>query len=54
MYKKALAGEIKGFTGVDDPYEDPLEPELILETDNETVEESADKVIAKLEELGYL
>ena len=54
MYKKALAGEIKEFTGIDDPYEDPEEPELIIETDNETVEESAEKVILKLEELGYI
>ncbi len=54
MYRKALAGEIKGFTGVDDPYEEPEDPELILYTDKESVEESAQKVIEKLEELGYI
>lgn len=54
MYKKALAGEIKGFTGVDDPYEPPQNPEVVMHTEKETPEESARKVIAKLEEMGYL
>ena len=54
MYKKALAGEIKGFTGVDDPYEAPEHPEVVMHTEKETPEESARKVIAKLEEMGYL
>ncbi len=54
MYKKALAGEIKGFTGVDDPYEEPENPELILETDKEKIEESVEKVLNKLKELGYM
>ncbi len=54
MYKKALNGEIKGFTGVDDPYEEPENPELVIETQKESVEESASKVISKLNELGYL
>lgn len=54
LYKKARAGEITGFTGVDDPYEEPLNPEVICETDKEIPEESAEKVIKKLEELGYL
>lgn len=54
MYKKALTGEIKEFTGISDPYEEPLNPEVILETDQETSQESARKVIARLEELGYL
>jgi len=54
MYKKALNGEIKGFTGVDDPYEEPENPELVIETQKESVEESASKVISKLKELGYL
>lgn len=54
LFKKARAGEIKGFTGVDDPYEEPLHPEVICETEKQTAEESADKVIRKLEELGYL
>ena len=54
MYKKALAGEIKNFTGVDDPYEEPESPELIVETDKETLEESVQKVLIKMKELGYL
>jgi len=54
MYRKAMAGEIKDFTGVDDPYEEPENPELILDTDKETVEESVDKVLEKIRSLGYL
>ena len=54
LYKKARAGEITGFTGVDDPYEEPLHPEVICDTENETPEQSAEKVIHRLEELGYL
>jgi len=54
MYKKALNGEIKGFTGIDDPYEEPDNPELIVETDKETLEESTNKVLNKLRELGYI
>lgn len=55
LYKKALAGEIKNFTGVDDPYEAPLNPEVVCHTDGrETPEQSAAKVIRKLEELGYI
>lgn len=54
LYRKAMAGEIKGFTGVDDPYEEPLHPEVICETDKETAEQSAERVLSKLEELGYL
>ena len=42
------------FTGVDDRYEEPLNPEVVVSTDRETVEESAGKVIRKLEELGWL
>ncbi len=54
MYKKALKGEIKEFTGVSDPYDEPLNPEILLETDNETLEESAQKVLLRLTDLGYL
>ncbi len=54
MYKKALNGEIKGFTGVDDPYEEPENPEIIVETDKESIEESVQKVFDKLKELGYV
>jgi adenylyl-sulfate kinase len=54
MYKKAMAGEIKEFTGVSDPYEEPLKPELTIVTDNETLEESTQKVLRRMQELGYL
>jgi len=54
MYKKALSGEIKGFTGIDDPYEEPENPELILETNKETIDESVEKVINRLKECGYI
>jgi len=54
MYEKALAGEIKNFTGVDDPYEEPENPELILDTDKESIDECAQRVLEKLEELGYI
>ncbi len=54
MYKKALAGEIKNFTGVSDPYEEPENPELIIYSDQESETASADKIIRKLEELGYI
>jgi adenylylsulfate kinase len=53
MYKKAMNGEIKEFTGISDPYEEPLEPEILLESDKESLEESADKVIQRLNDLGY-
>jgi adenylyl-sulfate kinase len=53
-YKKALAGEIKNYTGISDPYEEPQNPELVVETDKETAEESLQKIIDKLRELGYL
>jgi adenylylsulfate kinase len=54
LYKKAYAGEIKEFTGVSDPYEPPAAPELTLRTNEEEPQESARKVIERLEELGYL
>jgi len=54
LYKKALAGEIKEFTGVSDPYEPPQNPEVICETEKETPLESAQKIERKLREMGYL
>jgi adenylylsulfate kinase len=54
LYEKAFAGEIKEFTGVSDPYEVPTSPELVLRTEKETPEESAQLVVDKLEELGLL
>jgi adenylylsulfate kinase len=54
LYAKARAGEIKGFTGIDDPYEPPPAPEVVCKTGDETVEESVQKVVDKLVELKYL
>ncbi len=54
LYKKALAGEITNFTGVSDPYEEPQAPELTINTDQESAQESAAKVVRRLEELGYI
>ncbi len=50
LYKKALAGELKGFTGVSDPYEEPLAPEVLIESNRETVESSVTKIIRELEQ----
>jgi len=54
LYKLVDEGKIKNFTGVDDPYEAPEHPELVIETDRETVEESVDRIFARLVELGHL
>jgi len=51
LYRKALAGEIKHMTGIDDPYEPPEEPWLVLDTDRETVEESVEKLYSRLKPL---
>ncbi|MCS6816253.1 MAG: adenylyl-sulfate kinase [Blastocatellia bacterium] len=54
LYKKALRGEITNFTGISDPYEEPLAPELVISSHQETPTESARRVLARLIELGYL
>ena len=54
LYKKAKAGIIKDFTGVNAPYEEPENPEIIIDTDKYNIEESAEIVFKKLEELGYI
>lgn len=54
LYKKALAGEIKNFTGVSDPYEPPDHPEVIVDSSKETVEESVEKILATLKRLRYV
>jgi adenylylsulfate kinase-like enzyme len=54
LYKKALAGEIPHFTGVSDPYEPPLHPEVTVDSSRETPEESAGKIWATLEHLGLI
>jgi adenylyl-sulfate kinase len=54
LYKKALAGEITGFTGVDDPYEEPLHPELVVDTMVEAPEQSLHHVLDTLQRLGHI
>jgi adenylyl-sulfate kinase len=54
LYKKALAGEIKNFTGVSDPYEAPENPEVVCYTDKESPQESHDKIVRTLELMGYV
>lgn len=54
LYKKARSGELKQFTGISDPYEAPLHPEVTLRTDAHSVEESVEQVITKLVQLGYV
>ena len=54
LYKKALSGEIPQFTGVSDPYEAPLNPEVVVDTSQVTVDESVERILNKMRELGYL
>lgn len=54
LYKKAIAGEIKNFTGISDPYEPPENPDVTIDSGQETIEESLAKIMSKLEELGYV
>ena len=54
LYARARAGQIKGFTGIDDPYEAPIHPEIRLDTGKLAVEESVAAVIGWLREEGYL
>ncbi|UCH83138.1 MAG: adenylyl-sulfate kinase [Candidatus Latescibacterota bacterium] len=54
MYKKAMAGEIKNFTGISDPYEEPENAEVVIDTDLDTVEISVDRVIRTLEMIDYI
>ncbi len=54
LYRKARQGELKGFTGIDDPYEPPIHPEITLDTAKLTIEESVTKIIEYLQQAGYL
>ena len=54
LYKKALRGEITNMTGLQDPYEEPLNPEVVVDTEKESLDECVDKILEKLRELGYL
>jgi len=53
LYKKAEAGELQNLTGLQAPYEEPQNPELIVDTENHTVEESVNLIISTLKKLGY-
>jgi adenylylsulfate kinase len=54
LYKKARAGQIKGFTGIDDPYEAPEKPEILIDTERTSAEDAAKQILAHLEKGGYL
>jgi adenylyl-sulfate kinase len=54
LYKKALAGEIRNMTGIQDPYEEPLNPEVVLDTEQDSSDYNVQKVLRKLKELGYI
>ena len=54
LYAKARAGEIKGFTGIDQPYEEPDRPEMVVDTSTTTVEEAAGAVVSRLREVGLV
>ena len=54
LYKKALAGKITNMTGIQDPYEEPLNPEVILNTENDTSKQNIRKIMQKIKDLGYL
>ncbi|MCB9899001.1 MAG: adenylyl-sulfate kinase [Planctomycetes bacterium] len=54
LYKKARAGEIKGFTGIDDPYEAPVNPEVFIDTETETIDDSTMKIVRHLEQRGLI
>ena len=54
LYEKALRGEIANFTGISDPYEEPANPEVVVDTETETMEESLAKILACLEQKGYV
>ncbi len=54
LYKKALAGEVGQFTGISDPYEPPLNPDVVVRSDRETVGESLDRIWRELESRGLI
>ncbi|MCM3730350.1 adenylyl-sulfate kinase [Fictibacillus nanhaiensis] len=54
LYKKAKAGEIPGFTGISSPYEEPDKPEIIIESDKQSIKESVDQIVNYLVEKGYI
>ncbi|MDA9190822.1 adenylyl-sulfate kinase, partial [Alphaproteobacteria bacterium] len=53
LYAKARSGELKNFTGIDSPYEEPISPEIIVDTEKSSAEECAEQIISYLLEKGY-
>lgn len=54
LYARALRGEIPNFTGVSDPYEEPLNPDVVIDSERDTLEESVDRILSVLETRGYV
>ncbi|MEM4400224.1 MAG: adenylyl-sulfate kinase [Candidatus Nitrosocaldus sp.] len=54
LYRKALNGEIQDMTGIQDPYEEPLNPEVAVDTDRQSIDECVDTILARLHQLGYI
>jgi len=54
LYKRALAGEIANFTGVSDPYEPPLSPDVVVDSSKDSISDGVERIVAKLRELGYV
>ncbi|MEM1971372.1 MAG: adenylyl-sulfate kinase [Candidatus Anstonellales archaeon] len=54
LYRKALNGEIQDMTGIQDPYEEPLNPEVTVDTDRQSIDECVDTILARLQQLGYI
>ena len=54
LYKKARSGELKNFTGIDDPYEEPISPEVVCNTESENIGQSVSNILTALEKLNYL
>ena len=54
LYEKALRGELQNFTGVSDPYEPPLNPDVVVNSEKESIDESAAKIVQTLRDLGYV
>jgi adenylylsulfate kinase len=52
LYKKALAGEIKDMTGLQDPYEEPLNPDLVVDTDSKSIEDCTNAILGKLQRMS--
>ena len=54
LYKQAIAGQIKNFTGVSDPYEEPVNPEVVVDSSKDSIDDGVNRIVGKLRELGYV